>query len=198
MGRYDSRRLVWVPAFTGSDIKYGFRTNVDEAVSGILGHNLVPDTYPAGLVIGANAPKPPRASRRRATGYESSFVASSAIAAARAAGFSVRPGKVRISRSTNLSTPVYVLHEGNKIAWRMTRAQYQRITTDDLTALGIRIPGAADDDLIYGASYPRLPTVAFVASGTDGFDVISTKADPSKLNSLPTGWGTIRATQDRF
>lgn len=198
MGRYNSRDLVWVTPFTGSDIKYGFRTNVDDAVRSILGHVPVEGAFPVGLVIGANSPKPPRASRRRAAGYQSSFCSASAVVAARENGFSVRPGRSRSGRVSRLSATVYVTVEGNKLAWNMPIALYSRILDDDLAGLGIRLATPADDDLIFGVSYPRRPRATRIEQGTDGQDVISTFVDPSNLNNLPDGWAAADTGQDRF
>jgi hypothetical protein len=198
MGKYDDRQLVFVTPFTGSPIKYGFMTNVDASVGTALGHTAVTGAYPVGLVIGANAPKPPRATRIRATGAESSFVDAESIAAARAAGWRIRPGKVRIGSSGGKSKCVYVLHEGNKLAWNMPNTLYSRITAGDRTALGILDAAANDEDLIFGVSYPRLPRVGYIAAGSAGTDLLSTFCDPSKLDSLPTGWRSVRASRDKI
>lgn len=198
MGKYDDRELVFVTPFTGSQLKYGFMTNVDANVKSALGHTAVTGAYPVGLVIGANAPKPPRATRIRATGAESSFVDAESVATARANGWRIRPGKVRIASSSAKSKVVYVTHEGNKLAWAMPMTLYNRITAGDRTALGIVDAPSADEDLIFGVSYPRLPRVGYIAAGTDGTDVLSTFCDPSKLDSLPAGWRSVRASRDKI
>jgi hypothetical protein len=198
MSKYDNTRLAWVVPSTGSEIKYGFRSNIDEATATILGHTIIAGEYPVGLVIGANSPKPPRASRRQASGYQSSWCSSTAVVAARAAGFTVRAGKRRRARSSSRSATVYVSDGGLKLAWNIPRTTYQRIIQNDLTALGIKTAGAGDEDLVFGQSYPKKPRVSFFASGADGVDIISTYADPSKLNSLPNGWSSNSAGEDVF
>jgi len=196
--KYASRELVWVNPFAGSTIKYGFLTNADAGVKGALGHVEVTGAYPDGLVIGANAPKPPRASRLRATGTESSYCDADAVATARAAGWRVSPGKVRIGSSKKKSKTVYVTYTGGiKYAWNMPNDTYAKIGAD-LAALGIQLATSADEDLVFGARYPRVPRVIKPIFGTDTVDNVSTFCDPQKLDSLPEGWSTARASIDKI
>lgn len=197
MGRYDDRRLVAVNPFAASTIFYGFLTNVDPSVSAALGHLDITGTYPLGLVIGANAPKPPRASRERPTGVESSFVDSTVISAARAAGWKIRSGKIRLGSSSIKSKTVYVSDGTVKYAWNMPLTTYNRVGAVRAD-LGIIDATPADDDLVFGASYPKMPRVATKEFGTGGVDIISTFCDPQKLNALPAGWFSVRASQSRI
>lgn len=192
---YRDRDLVYVTPFANSTIKYGFMTNVDAGTQAILGHVGVTGTYPVGLVIGANAPKPGRASKETATGTESSFIDAGAVAEARAAGWKIRPGKIRVSGSSTRSKTVYVLHEANKLAWRMPARLYAKITEAERTALGIKDGTNTDLDLVFGVRYPQLPRVGKKTFGTDGTDTLSTFVDPSKLDSLPAGWGSLKASR---
>lgn len=196
--RYGARSLVWVVPFTGSTIKYGFQTNADSTTQTALGHTAITGAYPTALVIGANAPKPPRASRTRTTGTDTSYCSAGAVTTARAAGWRVSAGKVRNGTSSARSRTVYVTVEGNKIAWKMPLVTYTNIGADK-TALGILDATASDLDLVFGVAYPKLPRVGiFKASGTDGGNKISTFCDPDALDSLPAGWTPVRASQDRF
>jgi hypothetical protein len=193
---YGPRELVWVTPFTGSSIKYGFMTNVDESVNTILGHTSVTGAYPAGLVIGANAPKPPRAKKRFTTGVESSYCDAEAAPLARADGWKISPGRIRLGSSGSKSKTVYVVHETNKIAWRMPSYLYAKLAAEDLTGLGIKVAAATDKDLIFGVRYPQLPRVTkFDATADANY---STYCDPSKLQSLPAGWATAKASLDAF
>ncbi|MBF2025612.1 MAG: hypothetical protein IGS48_02435 [Oscillatoriales cyanobacterium C42_A2020_001] len=195
---YGPRTLVWVTPFTGSTIKFGFMTNADGATQTALGHVPIAGAYPSALVIGANAPKPPRASRLRATGVESSFVDAEAIATARAADWKISAGKQRNGASSAKSKTVYIVHETNKIAWKMPTFLHTKISTD-LTALGIAAATATDLDLIFGVRYPKLPRVAKINVPTTGAaSRYTTYCDPSKLDNLPAGWTTVRASQDAF
>ncbi|NJO51976.1 MAG: hypothetical protein HC840_24065 [Leptolyngbyaceae cyanobacterium RM2_2_4] len=80
MARYDDTVLVFVTPISGTQVKYGFRTTLEANYRTQLSHTLVDlgTTFPVGLVIGANAPKPPKASKLVATGTKSSFVLSQA------------------------------------------------------------------------------------------------------------------------
>jgi hypothetical protein len=193
---YGPRELVWVKPFTGATVKYGFLTNVDEAVNVILGHTAVTAAYPVGLVIGANAPKPPRAKKRFTTGVESSYCDAAAAALARADGWKISAGKIRLGSSGAKSKTVYVVHETNKIAWKMPSYLYTKLTAADLTGLGIKTAVAADKDLIFGVRYPQLPRVTKFDAAADSS--YSTFCDPAKLESLPTGWVTAKASLDAF
>jgi hypothetical protein len=194
---YGTRTLVWVTPFTGSTIKYGFYTNADSSTQTALGHNVILAAKPTGLVLGANAPKPAKATRQRASGSDSSFCDVGAFTSAKAAGWKIRPGRIRIGSSSVKSKLVYVLHEGNKIAWKMPQTLYSRITAGDRTALGILDGVAADKDYCYGVRYPSLPRVGQQTFPTVGAGSrLTTFCDPSKLNNLPTGWVTVKASEE--
>lgn len=192
---YGSRTLVYVTPFSGSTTKYGFLTNVDSAAQTALGHTAVTGNYPTGLVIGANAPKPPRAKKRFATGWESSFVSTGSVTTAKAAGWKVSAGKVRTGASSAKAKTVKVTFQGNELAWKMPNYLYTKISAD-LAALGIQDAASTDLDLVFGARYPILPRVAKFDDATG--NRYSTFCDPDALDNLPTGWTTVRASQDRF
>lgn len=194
---YGSRTLVHVVPFTGSDIKYGFFTNADSAAQTALGHVAITGAYPTALVLGANAPKPGRAVRVRATGTESSFVSATARTTARAAGWKVSNGRIRLGSSSTRSKTVYVTVEGNKIAWKMPMYLYSNISAD-LAELGILEATASEEDLVFGARYPKLPVVAKIsaASGSVG-SRFSTACDPAAIDALPEGWATVKASKDK-
>lgn len=194
---YGSRTLVYVAPFTGSAIKYGFLTGVDSGTQTALGHTVVTGAYPPGLVIGANAPKPPRARRKTLTATESSFCNPAQIAAARAAGWQVSAGKVRVGSASTKSVVCYITYEGNKIAWRMPRYTRGLISGADFTGLGITEATRADEDLVYGVRYPQVPRVSKIVAVGAGQSTVTTFCDPSKLESLPEGWITIRASKDK-
>jgi hypothetical protein len=72
---------------------------------------------------------------------------------------------------------------------------YTKISAD-LAGLGILDAASTDLDLIFGVRYPKLPRVAKVDGTT--FNRYTTFCDPEALDSLPAGWTTVRASQDRF
>ncbi len=198
---YQSRDLVSVLPFTNAPILYGFKTNSDGATRTQLGHRAVPGAYPANLVIGANLPKPPRASIIRgvtSTRTRSTFCSADKVTEARAAGWTVRPGKVRRGYSTAAAKCVYVTDGTVKYAWMMPTRLYNRIQAD-LAGLGIELADGNDRDLVFGASYPVLPRAAFRAIAADGaVDVLGTFVDPQRVDNLPTGWTLARSTDDAF
>lgn len=195
---YGTRTLVSVTPYTGSTIKYGFLTNADSATQTALGHTAITGAYPTGLVLGANAPKPGRASRLRATGVESSFVSATARASALGAGWKLSPGRVRNGASSTKSKTVYVTYQGNKIAWKMPTFLYSKISAD-LAGLGVLDAASADIDLVFGARYPRLPRVAKInVPETGAASRYTTFCDPDALDALPTGWATVRASSDQL
>ncbi|MGJ3253695.1 MAG: hypothetical protein ACFE0J_21550 [Elainellaceae cyanobacterium] len=119
MARRDSKRVVYVP-MTNLGINYGFLTNIDDGDSGILGQVAVTGNYPDNFVLGANAPKPPRASRIRITGSTTSFIAPAQITTARAAGWRlVKRTRTRAGANTLRSTAVYINLAGIKYAWNI-------------------------------------------------------------------------------
>jgi hypothetical protein len=182
MGRRDDKRKVWVVPFNGSSLKYGFATNVDTAQGTQLGHANVTGQALAGLIYGANAPKPARASKRFATGTVSSFINAGNVANARTQGWRIGKARIRRGGSTAKAKVVYVTINGVKYAWSLPNDTAAAIGS--LQALGIRLATNSDTDLVFGATSPKPPQVFKVV----GNDVISTYCDPSV--TLPAGWST--------
>lgn len=191
MSRRDPRRVVYVP-LTTLNINYGFRTNIDEGDATVLGHVAVAGAYPDNFVLGANAPKPPRASRVRITGTTSSFISPDQIATARAAGWRLT-GRTRTRSGANTlrSTPVYVNIGGIKYAWNMPDETYTAIA-GDAAGLGIQAATSADTDLVWGASFPKPPKVAKLVITGDDTTNYSTFCDSSRVDSLPDDWRKVK------
>lgn len=184
---------------------------------------MVNGDYVPGLVLGANAPKPARmklyrsASRASTTasggnaagGFDSSWCGSDALDTAKAAGWKlVKMYKRRLGTSTARTVAVYITIAGVntdtgadagptiKYAWRLHRGSYERITAADRTALGLKEATGNDRDLVWGVRYPSPPTARFVAVSASGsLQTITVIVDPSKLDSLPSGWspGSVSA-----
>ena len=193
LNKYDTKDLVSVPLSNG--LLYLFQTNVDSAARTALGHTAVTGVIPPLAFQGGDSPKPRRARKLTADGWNSSFVSSTpaAIAAAKAAGYQVSPREKRQGRvptSGARATTVYVLIRGIKYAWNLPNESIATITQATLTALGIEIATAADEDtLVWGASLPKPATVTFYnASGPGGGDQLSTFVAQAKEDTLPTGW----------
>ncbi|MGG6293798.1 hypothetical protein ACQ4M4_05180 [Leptolyngbya sp. AN02str] len=184
---YDTRRPVFVTPYTGAAVKYGFLTNVVAAVSTACGHTAVDEANPpAGLVFGANSPKPGRATRRRADGNDSSYYSIGSASALRTAGYSLTRPRIRRGTAGNNSFPVYVTLGGIKYAWRMPVHTYLSLGADRAN-LGIQDASASDNDLVWGARTPKPPRGYKVEADK----VISTFIDPQKLDDLPAGWSGV-------
>jgi hypothetical protein len=70
-----------------------------------------------------------------------------------------------------------------KYAWNMPKDTAQKIGS--IQALGIRLATGQDNDLVFGAEYPKPPR----ATRLIGEDQISTFYDPS--TTLPAGWSAV-------
>lgn len=208
MGRspYGTRDLVAVTPFGTATFKYGFRTNTLAADRTTLGQvaAVVNGDYIAGLVLGANSPKPATATKfKAASGSESSFCSAEAIDDARAAGWQVRIPPRKVAKpGTKYTKTVYVTvgaldGDGNptgpqfKYGWRMPLFLFSSITPSDLTALGIKQATSGDTDIVFGANYPKPPRASLITTPASGAQSRKTTfVDPNKLDSLPAGWGS--------
>lgn len=174
-------RLVFVALDAPyAGIKYGFRTTVKESTSTILGHATLDVSTPVtGLIYKANSPKPRRASRRTATGLESSFIAPAAVVAAVAAGFDITKARPngRKSRS-QFQIPVYVTVNGVKYAWGMRKTQKAKLGAN-FGALGIKEATGSEQDLVFGASFPKPPRAQSIVTSKDGSISSNTFFDPT-------------------
>jgi hypothetical protein len=193
LNKYDNRTLVSVPLSNG--LLYVFSTNVDAVARTALGHTVVPATVPALAFQGGDSPKPRRAKRLTADGWNSSFISATpaVIAAAKTAGYQVskmEKRRGRVPASGARATTVYVLIRGIKYAWNLPNESIATITQATLTALGIEIATAADEaTLVWGASLPKPATATFFsAAGPGGGDQLSTFVAQTKEDTLPTGW----------
>ena len=205
LNKYNRRDPVTVTLAPG--VIYAFETNVDTDERITLGHTPITGAYPPGSFIGANSPKPRRARRLGATGWNSSFVNESpaTIATLKTNGWQVSrlPKKRAIIPSTMMSSraiTVFVTIAGIKYAWNMPRETYTKITPATLTLLGVENATQADvATLVWGSSIPKPARAQFVLTsvsgpGTpiDGQDLLSTYVTPWIEDSLPAGWKVIK------
>jgi|SRR6476661_1162725 len=193
LNKYDNKTLVSVPL--SNNLLYLFLTNVDAVARTALGHTPVPDVVPALAFQGGDSPKPRRAKKLTADGWNCSFIAATAaiITAAKAGGYQVSRRELRRGRvpaAGARATTVYVLVRGIKYAWNIPNETIATITQATLTALGIEIATAADEDtLVWGASIPKPATATFYnADGPGGGDQLSTFVAQAKEDTLPAGW----------
>lgn len=207
---YTGKTFIRAVGVKGQTVLYGFRTSLSAAKATELGQKdgatatgaLLPN-----IILGANSPKPPRASKQRLTGEtDSSFIDYATIAAARGKGWTVKPGKITIPRTTKVSFPVYVTIDTGtvdpaaptgtpapnyKYGWRMQKAQHD-LLADDFAALGITPVGLDNfDGVWFGVNNPK---PFRVAQSLGVGSTISTFISTSKIDSIvgtaesPTGW----------
>ena len=189
-------RLVSVPlAAPYADHHYAFRTTIKQSEGTILGHVAVDaSTSVAGLIFKANHPKPKRASKTFTTGTTSSFVAPSAQAAAIAAGWDIVKAKSNGKKAhSRFQVPVYVTINGVKYAWAMRKTQLLKIK-DNMAALGIRLVTGTEQDLVFGASFPKPPRIRSVVTVGDSSHISTTFYDPSQ-ETIPTDFAITSAGQ---
>ncbi len=192
MGKYDSKRLVYVVPYVGSTIKFGFLTNIDSAQSTQLGHTAVTGTYPSGFCLGANSPKPARASKQLASGTVSSFINAGSVTTARSQGWRIGKARQRRGGKRPKSVVVYVTIQGIKYAWNLPDSTVVKM--GGITPLGIKQAASNEKDLVFGASSPTPPKATKVVGTGATTDVVTTFYDPTV--TLPTGWNAVASGFD--
>lgn len=136
-------------------LKYGFRTN--KAIHNSYKAELGQTEYngAAGVVFGANAPKPAKASKEFASGTIGSFCSTAKINDLRAANWVVtRKNSIRGIKTGGKTRTVFVeMPGGYKHAWNLTASE-----VDLAGILGFQIATGADaSDLVWGVNSPKPP-----------------------------------------
>lgn len=188
-------RLVSVDfssASTYAGLHYAFKTSIKETESTALGHTALTANSPlAGLIYRANAPKPPKATKRLSTGATStSFIDDGAYVSAAAAGWQLIPSKRSGGRrrKTRRTTVVYVTVNGVKYAWNIRDTLLAKARSS-LEALGIKIATKADD-CVFGASFPQPPKVKIFTTQGEEEVSLQTYFDPSNDGALSVNFET--------
>ena len=182
MARRRGHRIPVYVTFNG--LKYGFQTQqaIHESYKGELGQT----TYAgaAGVVFGANSPKPNRASKLFEAGTISSFCSSDKEKTLRAANWVIDSHKSgrRGLKTSGLSRTVFVpMPGGYNYAWNITAAELAEVGV-----LGIEEATADSGILVWGSS-PKPPR----ASKMEGGSRVSTfiKPQQSVINAaVEAGW----------
>lgn len=184
-------RPVIVDPYAGSPIKYGFKTNVDQSFSALCGHIPLATGSVPGIVFGANAPKPGRATRRRDSGIiDSTYYSWATLTTLRStANVSYTSPRRRVSnRQNRRSRPVKVQIASIDYAWNMPLRTFNDLG-GALTQLGVEPVTSSDTNLVWGASKPKPPVASFMTtSGRTRTTFIS----PTRVNNLPEGWVLVR------
>lgn len=200
---YGDRRQVAVQSPGDANVLHGFNTDVSAATSAALGHTAVDASNLASTIFGINSPKPATAKKFFGTadkGYEQSFIAAGSIATARADGWEIKPGKIMTFGNTTFARVCYVEARVSQaspnsyfFAWRMPLWQYNAITAEEKTALGIETYNPTNDQptqMVFGVtSKLNRPKRARKRSTVNGrVRVIQTFVDYTKEDNKPAGW----------
>ncbi|ARV60604.1 hypothetical protein BZZ01_20040 [Nostocales cyanobacterium HT-58-2] len=181
--------LVFVPV--NPKILYGFKTKDLTSISGVSAADIAPlghltATAASGragaiLVVGANAPKPPRVTKRisaAAAGVQqsvSTFCATSSLAGALAAGWNVaKPGRGVLTRNASASrgtlTAIATLSNGARYCFPMNKADF------DAHGAALGLESAATitnqgerDSLVRGTRLPRPGRASLEVAGGGTF-----------------------------
>lgn len=197
MANYQKKQLLSITISGGAT--YLYESNVQpESIFTDLGITKVADggPYPAGGFFEANHPKPHYARKKSAAGWNSSFISSDKVVAAKGNGWAVNPPRYRGIHKlagNSLVVSVYVTIDGVKYAWNMPKTSHTLIQAS-LAGLGISVATDADiPTLVWGATAPRPAKVKRTnEAGTDGSDTYSTFCGQAAENSLPAGWAIYR------
>lgn len=200
--RYTSESRLVSIAVKGMDVRYGFRTILGTAESTVLGHGAAVDANGvllSGVILGANSPKPPRASKKRASGEtDSSFVGSDKIADARTAGWKITSGGITVPRATPLSIPVFVQIDSGSgedainynYGWRMPKYQHSLIAGEFATLGIVAVTNANYQNVWFGVNKPK---PARAAKDLDNNSSITTFVSSAREGSVGTTTGATPA-----
>lgn len=172
-------------------IKYAFRTPNFATSGAVLGQTKLEATTPVqGLIFKANHPKPKKASKSLTIRTVSSFVSADKEDDAKKAGWDISRARSNGRKSnTSLQVAVYVTLAGVKYGWGIPKSRWANIK-GSATALGIKLVTATDDDVVFGASFPKPPKAKGTVSAGTGKNQtsarFSTFFDPS--STLPEGF----------
>lgn len=180
----------------GATINYGFNSGLKDTDRAAFGQTVIDFAAPpAKLVFGANSPKPYRASKRETTGYTASFCSHDKVATLRTAGYSITNFKSRTATKTVLSKTYVVDIGGIAYAWIAPNFP-SGLTDEDLTALGVQLATASDEDLVFGASMPKPARYSKEITGGagEGTNRVTVFIDPTKEDSAVTaGWTKVKS-----
>lgn len=205
--RYDQEsRLVFVDMVTtGSTVaKYAFRTSIEGTTGTDLGHQVAiegENTLKAGMIVGANSPKPFRAAKEfgGTKRSESSFIANNKIGTAKAAGWTISAPKYRSAPISARSKLVYVETKVNGTAinygWAMPDYQHTRISAE-LATLGINLIDPTQDipetKAFFGIAVPKpgraSKKIPGTTAGNSGGLITTFVSDVKANDAIAAGW----------
>lgn len=174
---YNSRAWVYVEMANG--IKYAFPSRLKSTLREKLGQVATSTlTEVNGVVVGAQSPKPSRASKRFATGTESSFCASASIPALRNDEWTINTSKTAsFAINTSFAKAYKVTINGIKYAF-----QSADLPSGTAFPAGFTDPrdlvDANDTNLVWGADFPKPPRFSI----RSGANTISSYLDETKVD----------------
>lgn len=156
------------------ELDYGFKTTKN--VHNFVKNNLGQTTYAgkAGVVFGANSPKPSRATKEFETGSISSFCSDAKIAELRKDNWVVTSnGSIRGIKTGGKTRTVYVeMPGGYKHAWNITAAEASLAAI-----LGFKLAQSNEaGDLVWGVNSPKPPRAAKRENGSSTSTFIKPQA----------------------
>jgi len=185
--------MVHVTMAAYTTLKYCFKSRLDSSKRPDFGQEVILPTITsvAGFILGANRPKPARASKKIASGYEGSYCSHSKIKELLAAGYSVTPAVAsRKGRSTLLTKSSYITINGVKYAWNRSTT-VEKEPQEYPANCDIKAPTKDDGDLVWGATFPKPAKVKYIDPGTG--NSFGSFCDPLKVDSLDANnWVTVK------
>ena len=176
------------------NLKYLFLSTLKDSFHNDFGCTKITTDFTdaTGLVYECNSPKPARASKRTSDPeIEGAYCAYDKTATLRGNRFSIVRPLNKVKLGTALTDIQYVNINGLKMAWRSNKPSAEQLTEigDFRTLLGIELGTFSDKDLVFGATFPRLPRVQ--KSLNDG-SKFSSFCDNTKVDdALAAGWSLL-------
>ena len=157
-------KTVRVYVNTVNNLKYGFRTNED--IHNSYKSELGQVTYAgaAGVVFGANSPKPAKASKEFESGTIGSYCSNNKIDSLKKANWIVTTkGSIRGVKTNGKTQTVYIEMPGGwNYAWNITKTEAALAAT-----LGFTVANGADaSSLVWGVNYPKPPRATKRTNGS--------------------------------
>jgi hypothetical protein len=187
---------VYVPLATIDGVKYVFNSRNDDADRTVLGQTALTATITdvTGFVVGCNAPKPGRATKRKGTGNESGFFDEAQRAALIAAGWRLQRGVAGRSPTASKGADfVYVTVNGVKYAWYCPRVPGATALDAMAVTMGV-VKVGVNDEVVYGCSFPKPPRFKYEIPGTGTYSTFYEPSAPTVPDGVEVTGGRTSLT----
>ncbi len=181
---------------THPNLKWLFRSTLKDSLHNDFGCVEVATDFTdvTGIVFQANSPQPARATKRTSDPeIEGAYCAYTKSAQLRSDKYSIKQPVNRLRLGTTLTDILYCSVNGLKVAWRSPKPNPEQTAEigSYKTLLGIETATANDRDLVFGATFPRLPKVQKTLADGSKF---SSYCDTTKVDeALQAGWTLLDA-----